>query len=98
MADYYPPRPWAANLGDIDEQEYRVIRDATGRPLAYVDKMLSANMQEDVARLLKNAPLLLSGVRSVFFKSDMTETERERWRAAMGPVLAELWSVSGDRP
>lgn len=98
MADYYPPRPWSANLGDIDEQEYRVIRDANGRPLAYVDKMLSANMQEDVARLLKNAPGLLQGARSIFFEQDISESKWKSWRAFMGPILAELWSVAGDRP
>ena len=97
MADYYPPRPWAANLGDIDEQEYRVIRDANGRPLAYVDKMMSANMQEDVARLFKNAPALLTATRSIFFKQGLSEAEWNRWREVVGPVLAELWSVSGDR-
>jgi hypothetical protein len=97
MTDIIRSLPWTANVHDLDDQEYRVVRAADGRPLAYIDKHLSLNQQEDVARLVAAAPKLLHATRGVFYANagapQWTEGQWNKWRGYIGPVLAELWST-----
>jgi hypothetical protein len=91
------PLPWSADIEDLDDEEFRVIRAANGRPVAYIDKTLSINAQDDVARLFLHSPMLLEGVRQVFFAVAENGSPRwtarnwERWRQSIGPVLSQLW-------
>lgn len=90
--------PWSADAEDVDADSFRIVRAADKRPLAYMDKQLSPNTQDDLARLLTASPDLLSALREVFFApQDITGAPEWRdkqwraWRNRVGPLIAELW-------
>lgn len=94
---YIPPRPWHADEHDITDDEYRVVRSADGRPLAYIDRALSQNVQNDIAKLIVHAPDMLEAQRMVFFahseedRPQWTSQQWKRWRQFIGPKLADMW-------
>lgn len=97
MPEYYPALPWRAEASHRDVEGYRVVRGKDGRPVAYVERRFSEHRQEDIARLIARAPVILEGLREVFFASadsvDWSPEEWKRWREKVGPSLADLWPV-----
>ena len=103
MADF-PYRPWKADEDDRDEEMFRVVRGADGRPLLFVSKWLSANEQEDLIRLIEAAPDLITYMREVFYHatdryghSRWTGKDWKAWRLKAGPVIAELWPAEWNK-
>jgi hypothetical protein len=90
--------PWRADVDDVDVKHYRIVRGADDRPLAYMDKHLSLNAQNDLAKMITASPRMLVLMREVFFapsdangRPEWSYDDWRKWRNKAGPILAELW-------
>jgi hypothetical protein len=95
----YSPRPYSADEGDLDEEEYRVIRASDGRPLAYIEKSMWKEDQDFLSKLFVRSADLLelmkmlreAAVSTTHNGPILSKREWTTWRSKAEELHRDIW-------